>query len=192
MFSRISAGAACVLVLGLSACGASTSGTGVATAPTTSAPAAATGAAASASPTASTSATDKGVAYAQCMRRHGVDMPDPSKNGLRLQTGGGPANQDMRKVNAAMAACKSLLPPGQNLAKPPADAVAKLRAMAKCMRANGIAKFPDPGANGQLMLDKSSGIDPNSAAFKAAQAKCSKYAPKGGQMQGPGPVSVGK
>jgi hypothetical protein len=195
MISRIPTGAALVLVLGLSACGTSASGTGVATAPTTttSAASAATGAAdSSIAAKASTNAVDKGVAYAQCMRKHGVDMPDPTKKGLKLNpNGGGPVKQDMRKVNAAMAACKSLLPAGADLAKPPAGAVAELRALAKCMRANGIPKFPDPGANGQLMIDKSTGIDPTSAAFKAAQAKCAKYAPKDGQQQG-GPIGGSK
>jgi hypothetical protein len=195
MFSRIPTGAALVLVLGLSACGSSSAGTGVATAPTTTATtatgAAATGAAASSSAAkASMSAQEQGVAYAACMRKHGIDMPDPSKNGGPHinQNSGGSATQDLRKVNAAMAACKSLLPAGENLVKPPADSVAALRALAKCMRANGIPKFPDPGADGQLMIDKNSGIDPTSAAFKAAQTKCSKYAPTGGEQQGPGPA----
>jgi hypothetical protein len=192
MFRRIPAGAALVLVLGLSACGSSSAGTGVAAAPTTSTTAAtaATGAAASSSAAkASTNAEEQGVAYAQCMRKHGIDMPDPSKSGPHInQNGGGSATQDLRKVNAAMAACKSLLPAGENLVKPPADSVAELRALAKCMRANGIPKFPDPGADGQLMIDKNSGIDPTSAAFKAAQTKCSKYAPTGGEQQGPGPA----
>jgi hypothetical protein len=134
---------------------------------------------------------DKGVAYAQCMRNHGVDMPDPTKKGLSIKPNGGGPAPDMRKVNAAMAACKSLLPPGANLVKPPANGVAELRALAKCMRANGIPKFPDPGADGQLMLDKNSGVDPTTAAFKAAQTKCSKYAPAGGQQQGPGPAGGG-
>jgi hypothetical protein len=126
------------------------------------------------------------------MRKHGVDMPDPTKKGLQLQQGGGaPIKQDLRKVNAAMAACKSLLPSGAQLMKPPADAVAKMRVMAKCMRANGIAKFPDPGADGQMIIDKSSGIDLDSPAFKAAQAKCAKYAPAGIQ-QGHGPVGGSK
>jgi hypothetical protein len=190
MFRRRPAGAALVLVVALSGCGSASSGTGVATAPTTSA-AAATGSTSSAQPSTSPSEAS-GIAYAQCMRKHGVDMPDPTKKGLHLQQGGGaPIGQDMRKVDAAMKACKALLPSGGQLIKPPADAVASLRKMAKCMRDNGITKFPDPGANGQLIIEKSSGIDPTSAAFKAAQTKCAKYAPAGIQ-QGPGPVGGSK
>lgn len=186
------AGVALVLAVGLSACGSSTSGTGVATAPTTTAGAATAANSSTSAAKASTSVTDTGVAYAQCMRNHGVDMPDPNKKGLHLsQNGGGPA-PDMRKVSAAMAACKSLLPAGTTPVKPPANAVGKLRDLAKCMRANGIPKFPDPAANGELIIEKGSGVDPTSAAFKAAQAKCSKYAPPGGQQQGPGPAGGSK
>lgn len=193
MFRSTCAGVALVLAVGLSACGASTSGTGVATAPTTTAGATTAPDRSSSAATASTSVADKGVAYARCMRKHGVDMPDPTKKGLHLNpNGGGPASADKRKVDAAMAACKSLLPAGQDLVKPPASAVAQLRALAKCMRANGIPKFPDPGTTGQLMIDKNSGIDPTSTAFKAAQSKCSKYAPTGGQQQGPGPAGGSK
>jgi hypothetical protein len=39
------------------------------------------------------------------------------------------------------------------------------------MRANGVPNFPDP--NGQGVI-QGTGIDPNSAAFQAAQQKCSK------------------
>jgi hypothetical protein len=51
-----------------------------------------------------------------------------------------------------------------------------------CMRSHGLPNFPDPqqssgGVN--LTLNKSSGLDPNSATFKSAQAACRKYAPSG-------------
>ncbi|MDX6206895.1 MAG: hypothetical protein QOF39_2952 [Frankiales bacterium] len=192
MLRRIPAGIVLALALGLSGCGSSATGTGVAAAPTTTTSGAATGAAStSAAPT-----TASGVAYAQCMRDHGVDVPDPTTKGPQLQlqhSGGAPSKVDQRKLNAAMTACKSLLPSGRPLMKPPADALASMRKMAKCMRDNGITKFPDPGANGQMFIDKSSGIDLNSPAFKAAQTKCAKYAPTGGaQGQANGAVVGGK
>jgi hypothetical protein len=191
MSRRMPAGAALALVLALSGCGSSSSGTGIATAPTTTA-SAATGSTSSAQPSTRPSARS-GIGYAQCMRKHGIDMPDPTSKGLLLNQGAGSApTADQRKLDAAMSACKALLPSGGQLVKPPADAVASLRKMAKCMRDNGITKFPDPGANGQLLIDKSSGIDPTSAAFKAAQTKCAKFAPAGIHQQGPGPVGGSK
>ena len=43
--------------------------------------------------------------------------------------------------------------------------------LAECMRANGVANFPDP--NGQGLI-QGSGIDPNSPQFQKAQQKCAK------------------
>lgn len=51
----------------------------------------------------------------------------------------------------------------------------------KCMRAHGVHNFPDPGAQGGLTIDSSSGIDPNSQVFRAAQQACAKLLPNGGQ-----------
>jgi hypothetical protein len=57
-----------------------------------------------------------------------------------------------------------------------------------CMRSHGLPNFPDPqegsGGGVNLTLDKNSGLDPNSATFKSAQAACRKYAP-GGQKGKP-------
>jgi hypothetical protein len=56
---------------------------------------------------------------------------------------------------------------------------------AECMRENGVPEFPDP-ENGQLTLraGPGTGIDPNSAEFKAAQEACQDLAPQGGQAGG--------
>jgi hypothetical protein len=43
------------------------------------------------------------------------------------------------------------------------------------MRKHGVPTFPDPtfsGGGAELHLTPSSGIDPNSPAFKSAQATC--------------------
>jgi hypothetical protein len=49
---------------------------------------------------------------------------------------------------------------------------------AKCMRSHGVTDFPDPkGTGGTLNFSVPSGIDPNSAQFKAAQQSCRKYLP---------------
>jgi hypothetical protein len=50
---------------------------------------------------------------------------------------------------------------------------------AACMRKNGVPNFPDPGRDGSLAFGPSSGINPNSPKFKAAQAKCEKEIPHG-------------
>ena len=80
---------------------------------------------------------------------------------------------------SAMQACRSKLPNGGH---PPPLSAARKQAMLKfsqCMRAHGLANFPDPtfGSNGRLglLFHASSGLDPNSQAFKQAQAACAQY-----------------
>jgi hypothetical protein len=65
-------------------------------------------------------------------------------------------------------------------------------AFSKCMRANGVPKFPDPQTSGNAMrvsIGPGTGIDPNSPTFKAAQQKCQKLLPNGGQ---PSPQQIAK
>lgn len=47
----------------------------------------------------------------------------------------------------------------------------------RCMRANGLPSFPDPGPGGGFVFPAGSGITPGSPAFQAAQAKCQQYNP---------------
>jgi hypothetical protein len=53
-------------------------------------------------------------------------------------------------------------------------------AYSACMRKNGVPKFPDPDSEGRLRLKAGpgTGIDPESAQFKAAARACQKLAPK--------------
>jgi hypothetical protein len=54
----------------------------------------------------------------------------------------------------------------------------------QCMRTNGVTNFPDSNGHG-IQLSKSSGINPFSPAFKAAQSKCKHLLPGGGPPSGP-------
>jgi hypothetical protein len=130
------------------------------------------------------------LAFAQCMRDHGVNLPDPG-------SGGGPVNitADPTTMDAAQNACKSLLK-GQDMKQPSAAEQAKMRdALLKfsaCMRAHGI-NMPDPtfSGNGATVRAGDPGsdpsFDPNSAEFKAAQKVCQKLLPD----QGKGMVTSG-
>ena len=60
---------------------------------------------------------------------------------------------------------------------------AKALAYAKCMRSHGITNYPDPvnhGNNIQIGPGPDSGVDMNSAKFKAAQKACTPLLPNGG------------
>jgi hypothetical protein len=50
----------------------------------------------------------------------------------------------------------------------------------QCMREHGVKNFPDPDANGGILIKAGpgTGLDPNSPQFKAAQKACAKYQPK--------------
>lgn len=87
------------------------------------------------------------LAYAHCMRTHGVlEFPDPSSTGAST-----PGNIDLSspQFQAARQACRSLEPPGRTFSTSGAGAVsprrqAQLLAFARCMRAHGVPSFADP------------------------------------------------
>jgi hypothetical protein len=114
------------------------------------------------------------VAYAHCMRSHGVsNFPDPMAGGqVALPTGLDPKSPQYEK---AAVACRSIAPNGatQQHFTPP---MAQLLQFSECMRSHGITKFPDPSNTGRLSLPD--GVSPNSPQFKSAQAACAKYQPK--------------
>jgi hypothetical protein len=60
---------------------------------------------------------------------------------------------------------------------------------AACMRKNGVPNFPDPNSSGTVSIGPSSGIDPSSPKFRAAQGACRKLLPNGGQ---PTPAQLAK
>jgi hypothetical protein len=75
----------------------------------------------------------------------------------------------------ALAACGSSGRPKQAVA-----AGGSGLAFASCMRSHGVPNFPDPSAGGGIQISSSSGINPFSPAFKAAQSQCAKLLPGGG------------
>ena len=72
----------------------------------------------------------------------------------------------------AVAACGSSSKP-----KPGAHANFMI-AFSECMRAHGVARFPDPRGHGINI--GGTGLDPRAPAFRAAQAICFKLLPGGG------------
>jgi hypothetical protein len=62
-----------------------------------------------------------------------------------------------------------------------AKSTASTQTYSACMRANGVPKFPDANSDGGIAIDSSSGINPDSPQFKAAEKACAKLAPQGGK-----------
>jgi hypothetical protein len=141
----------------------------------------------------------KALAFASCMRLHGVpNFPDPtagSNGGMRIEQTNGSMKVNGVTVNApafqaAQQACRSKLPNG---GRPQPLSASRRQAMlnfSACMRSHGEPGFPDPTFNGGavgIQLSRSSGIDPQSPAFKAAQTACAPVARRAGFGIGGGP-----
>jgi hypothetical protein len=157
-----------LLVIGVAGCGAAGDGDGVATAGGQSSSAAqATGA----------DEQDRLVKYTQCMREHGVDMPDvapDSEGAVRMEL---PDGADPAKVAAANKECKQYMPGGGEVRKVDPQLVEQLRIQAKCMRDNGVTNFPDPDENGNTEIKAGPDLDPQSPGFKEAEQACARLLP---------------
>jgi hypothetical protein len=127
------------------------------------------------------------IAYAGCMRSHGVpSFPDPvlvdnsHERGIEMGQG---VNPDAPRARSANNACKHLLP---NDGNGPTQAqlqemMARALKYSECMRTHGLPNFPDPtqSADDISLRLGGPGLDPNSARFQAAQRACRPLAPGG-------------
>jgi hypothetical protein len=124
-------------------------------------------------------ARDAMLAHAQCMRDHGVDVPDPQFDGGRVTQRGPDESVAPEKLKEAEEACEKHLeavdPPELSDEEQQEMKDAAL-AHARCMRENGIEKFPDPmfdeNGGAQIQIGPGSGIDPEDPKFKEAQEAC--------------------
>jgi hypothetical protein len=148
------------------------------------------------------SGAEKAVAYADCMRAHGVtNYPDPSSDSVT----GTDIDFGSATFQAARATCAKLSPMPPIKTHATAQQVRQALASAACIRAHGFPDFPDPivtstlptpppgppsagggtpgtteYSNGILFKIPSS-IDPSSSAFQAAAKACNSalYVPGG-------------
>ncbi|MGA3354851.1 MAG: hypothetical protein ABSD85_16965 [Acidimicrobiales bacterium] len=128
------------------------------------------------------------VAYAQCMRTHGVaNMPDPDSNGNFLFNRGAlngvrGIDPNSSQYERADKACRHLLPNG-GPATPAelARAVAQALKFVACLRKHGLPNMPDPVESGGGIELRVPGGGPNSPQFQVAQKACQSF------MLGAGP-----
>jgi hypothetical protein len=136
--------------------------------------------------------------FASCMRTHGEpNFPDPDAQGnLSISSSSG-IDPSSSQFQVAQRACSKYLPSGGQPPSPAQQAKMQQQALefAACMRAHGVPKFPDPDFRGgkiAIRIDASSGIDPRSPQFQAAQKACAselpgKVGPVGSVKAGAGP-----
>ncbi len=145
---------------------------------------------------------DAMLAFAQCMRDHGIDMPDPQMNsdGRAVFTAGQAAGDgaplDKTKMDEAQQACQEHLDKvrSETPAPDPAEMEARKQQMldfAQCMRDHGVdmadPQFSTEGGGLSVSLG-GPGTDPNSPAWKEANETCSAQV---GMEQPGGPGGAG-
>jgi hypothetical protein len=139
--------------------------------------------------------------FAQCMRQNGVDMPDPTDDNGRIEmrSSAKPGANSEDKMKAAEAKCRHFQPNGGKPVKLKPEDLARMRAMAKCMREHGV-NMPDPDENGRITITRKGtgdpakggdGMNPDSPTFKAADKACRQYAPSRTGRQGSSTNSSG-
>jgi hypothetical protein len=121
------------------------------------------------SATPSLSGLEQTLKFTQCMRAHGVPMPDPVINGDDIRNESYDKDPvDKETVDKAEEACKQYRP------VPSADQIAqkteKSREYSRCMRQHGVENYPDPGPDGGPPLDPSVRGD---LQYDQADATCS-------------------
>ncbi|MFE6610901.1 hypothetical protein [Amycolatopsis sp. NPDC057786] len=84
------------------------------------------------------------VKWAQCMREHGADVPDPDPNvGGRGEPAQAPPQEDPAKLEAAQQQCKQFAGGGKVKTTDPAEADRQAK-YDQCLRDHGIVVREDP------------------------------------------------
>ena len=155
----------------------------------------------SAAPGSTGNATRLVDEWAACMRSHGdTGQADPTidNNGVIQITvppqGPGGENYSLEAHNST-GPCGSYLQAASTALlggrpSPPPPSLAQLLKYARCMRAHGVPKYPDPGGSGETYIGN---LDPNGPVFQNANKLCSKETgtPSGSQPEPPGSIMVG-
>ncbi len=120
--------------------------------------------------TASPSDYAKDVAYAECMRNHGEpSFPDPNAQGDFLFSGG--LSPGSPRFISANKVCAHLEPnAGVQTAADQREALTVGLKVSACMRKHGVADFPDPTSQGDLIWRNQSGV--GAAQLRAAMKAC--------------------
>lgn len=122
--------------------------------------------------------------WVACMRKNGIDLPDPDSKGRVDISGQGPQIKKSSQFISASQKCKGLMAPmpeGFEEANEPKLTPAQIKATrdyADCMQKNGAPDYPDPGPDGYT-LDDNSGRqvwDQTSAGAKRATRLCAPIA----------------
>jgi hypothetical protein len=114
------------------------------------------------------------------MRTHGeANFPDPLPGGGYSRTALSALEPGSSQFLAAEKAC-SPLAIASGFEHSPAEIkqhIKVLLAVAVCMRAHGVANFPDPDAQGSIVVTNGSAWNPSSPVLQAAAKICNRLNP---------------
>jgi hypothetical protein len=125
----------------------------------------------------------KAVAYANCMREHGVDVSVGSNGSINITgggSGGGGSSAGQQQSQSAEKACQKLQPPVSGQAQAHQEAALKQALKyTQCMRSHGMPDFPDPTEITGRPIGFSD-VDANSPAYPKANQICQPLLSGGG------------
>jgi predicted outer membrane protein len=131
---------------------------------------------AKASPSPTLDREEQALKFVECMRKNGVDMPDPGPNGsiqMKVEKG------NQATMEKAQEACREFAPSKLGGQQADPKQVERIREFTTCMRDHGVKMAdPDPNNPGMIRLD---GKNQDPDKLEAAQEAC------GDIMQGTGP-----
>ncbi len=123
----------------------------------------------------------KAVAYANCMRAHGVSgYPDPKVSVHGNEVSVAVAAKPGPHFNSAQQACRKLLPSGgpssQSAPQLSSEEQSQVLKLIVCMRSHGVPNLPDPTfSGGGAHLPES--VNTHSPVFKSAEQACQSLIP---------------
>ncbi|MGH8987616.1 MAG: hypothetical protein ACRDXC_03325 [Acidimicrobiales bacterium] len=120
-----------------------------------------------------------GIKFAECMRAHGItNFPDPGPTGNMVFNVSGGINPSSARFRSALTSCKKYNPVRSGTVKPGGPSKAVLLEYAKCMRAHGVANFPDPVlfSGSTWGFDLVGQVNQTSPGFQAANQACKSHA----------------
>ncbi len=136
----------------------------------------------SAAGTTTSAVTPSRVAFATCLSAHGFQAAQRSAgtaSGRALSIDGvivtGNVNPRSPQFQAAMQACRKLLPGGGPPALTPAQQAEHAKSMASfaaCMRKHGVPSFPDPNGQGMFPPGTIERLDSSAPVFQSAFKAC--------------------
>jgi hypothetical protein len=127
------------------------------------------------------------VAWSQCVRAHGIpNFPDPDSSGQVPKETASQLGVSDAVLAAATGACENLNPNNPQTPQTSQQILANGLTLAKCMRAHGVPKFPDPTTSSSgshfVISVSNDGFSPSDPQIIAKARACQQQLPAGSRL----------